>query len=260
MSGRTKYEQNTRLVWHPETLCPHRRCSDDAHLVLAGEHLAPAERPYAWLGSLKASEAAAALVARLGDDAPPALTRLQVRPGPRILGSACKNNTIQSGRTLHCCSCSFAPADAYRSTAALSILLCATRQKPLRLCCSSMEVLQPAPHSTVTPPVQASLVEQERVLDGAHAELLAAMRTRAATAAAAAALGGGRDGGGGPSADDCRRVDALRELMLHPDRCGQSCDLGEWARGLRLTVCVHLLRGLLGSLMTQCSHGLLPGM
>jgi hypothetical protein len=56
-------------------------CSDDAHLVLAGEHLTPAERPYAWLGSQKASEAAAALIARLGDDAPPALTRLQVRSG-----------------------------------------------------------------------------------------------------------------------------------------------------------------------------------
>jgi hypothetical protein len=46
--------------------------------VLAGEHLAPAERPYAWLGSQKASRAAAALIARLGDDAPPMLTRLQV--------------------------------------------------------------------------------------------------------------------------------------------------------------------------------------
>lgn len=46
--------------------------------MLAGEHLAAAERPYAWLGSQKASGAAAALIARLGDDAPPMLTRLQV--------------------------------------------------------------------------------------------------------------------------------------------------------------------------------------
>lgn len=75
------------------------------------------------------------------------------------------------------------------------------------------------------PSLQASLVEQERVLETAHAEIMAAARAHAATAAAAAALGAvfsSEDAGAKdsmqPSAEDRRRVDALRELMLHPDR------------------------------------------
>lgn len=42
---------------------------ESALLVFNGEHLLPAERPYAWLGSLRPSEAAAGLLAKLGDDA-----------------------------------------------------------------------------------------------------------------------------------------------------------------------------------------------
>jgi hypothetical protein len=61
--------------------CQNCICSDVAHLVLAGEHLAPAERPYAWLGGQKASGAVAALTTWLGDIAPPTLARLQVSPG-----------------------------------------------------------------------------------------------------------------------------------------------------------------------------------
>lgn len=36
--------------------------------MLNGEHLLPAERPYSWLGSFRPSEAAAGLVAKLGDE------------------------------------------------------------------------------------------------------------------------------------------------------------------------------------------------
>ena len=37
-------------------------------LAFNGEHLLPAERPYAWLGSLRPSEACAGLLSKLGDD------------------------------------------------------------------------------------------------------------------------------------------------------------------------------------------------
>jgi hypothetical protein len=47
---------------------PHRTCRESALLAFNGEHLLPAERPYAWLGSLRPSEAAAGLLAKLGDD------------------------------------------------------------------------------------------------------------------------------------------------------------------------------------------------
>jgi hypothetical protein len=50
-------------AWSPRR--PHR---ESALLAFNGEHLLPAERPYAWLGSLRPSEAAAGLLAKLGDD------------------------------------------------------------------------------------------------------------------------------------------------------------------------------------------------
>lgn len=54
-------------------------CRDGALLVLSGQHLAPAERPIAWLGSHKPSEAAAAIAAALLANAQLELKRLQVR-------------------------------------------------------------------------------------------------------------------------------------------------------------------------------------
>ena len=49
-------------------------CRESALLAFNGEHLLPAERPYAWLGSLRPSEAAAGLLAKLGDDISAAAT------------------------------------------------------------------------------------------------------------------------------------------------------------------------------------------
>ena len=72
---------------------------------------------------------------------------------------------------------------------------------------------------------QASLAGQERALDVARAELLAGTRAHAAVAASCAAATAAASGGGGGGSrkeqlpEMRQRVDALRELMLCPDRC-----------------------------------------
>lgn len=67
-------------------------------MVLGGQHLAPAERPFAWLGSHKPSAAAATIVAALppGFAVQHELQCMQVRMPKLRQQTACKRVTLYS--------------------------------------------------------------------------------------------------------------------------------------------------------------------